>query len=481
MAKSYLIGERLLDRVKTAVDRVEGIPVGVGGFRIQTRFDSLPQQSSENPIRLAAYQRDFDWKRGETAQITIYTHTGTAYGPMISGSGVSATPVTATALNVSQDLALVSPLATTPDAGPTPTMTWCIVGRRAGVDMLIEGPAEPHVQLADRTADAPWPLGGEEVISLSGSYHTVTAINLAGDYEPWDAKSQNSDPALLAVRGLGSDSDTQWYVVAPPPVNFDTGTWDSAWGKGSQKEFTLSNGYTVQAGNTLFDMPASGSGAVAKRGGTWTLVSVELETFTATTVTGVEARTYASQITPCTVVTSVTVEGELKQSAAPPILVNLVVTQATHQFVTGVTVYGTLTTSSAASPVSVATTLTTANVAVLDSVDVTATLNTSNCAITVTKATATKNITVATGVQAAAVFDPSKLTLAVEAIAQTASSTFVQAVDVEAEWDLSKLWVDVHTTAVTALVDVVQATATGLFVQATQTASFIRFPSAEAQ
>ena len=716
---AYLLGEPYKQRIDRALSVVEGVPLQGNGTRIETRFETLPQPASPNPIELAAYPRDLVWKKGSTVEVTLYTQSGTAVGPAMEVlSDGSQIPRTVSVTNVSGDFFVPNPQGATEDMGPTPTMTWCVVGkpRRGDQYVAVEGPMVPvqmatistqqignewakgdartvqitatgqtvevysvldahtkldfpnglvytksvdpndptrtanvvigppaiplhearfsegnldeewargqsknlivarqdgeeievsvenkffdnikpgtaslaigrfgttfsviasgddggkvtpgtlvtpiapneqweagslrsiritgtttevdvlnpfeeltpleghrgvifaesekdplggdgtvnilispapkelfearfsqgniedewargqtkelivpsgagrpqdilvpvtnkffdpfkpgtaslaigkidgefcvltnsgrsgDVLLANRTDDSAWQQGSERSVVVHGETRTINAINLAGDYESWDAKEQAQGPNLLVVRGggLGAAGGAQWYVVAPPPKAFDTGTWDDGWPAGTQKQFYLdSNGQSVQASNTLYNLPAGASGAVAKVDGSWKLVAVALETFTATTVQQVQDRPYVESFYLATVVTGVDVAGQIKQSAASPVTIGL--------------------------------TANTSQVSVLDAVSVTATLNTNTCSIVTGVTPTRKNITLVTSVA------------------------------VEHEFDVSKLYVEFTATSYTAAIRAVQNTAMGKFVESTQTATMLRFPGA---
>jgi hypothetical protein len=353
------------------------------------------------------------------------------------------------------------------------------IGRVGGEFCVLTRPTDRDVLLANRNDDSEWSLGSERDVQVHGSTRTISAINLAGDYEAFDAKDQDQGPNLLLVRGEGTGPSTakQWYVVAPPPLRFDTGTWDGEWAAGSQKSFYLDSvGASVEAINDLFDLPTGASGAVAKVKDEWKLVSVQLETFTGTIIESSEQKPYASEVENRTVVLDVDVSGEIKQSAASPVTIAVNPVYANYLVVTGVDVTAVIT-QSAASPVTVGATVHTANMSVLQDINITATLNTANCDITVFKTPVTGSVAVATGVSIDAGFDVSKLNVSAFANPTYSNLQVLNQVAVAATFDVTKLYVELETTATTANITAVTATAMGTFVTATQTATFIRFPS----
>lgn len=771
---AYLIGEPYKQRIDRALSVVEGVPLQGNGTRIETRFETLPQPGGQNPLELAAYPRDLEWKKGITVVATLYTQSGTAFGPAIETlSDGSQIPRTVSVSNISNDLGVPNPYGTTLDIGPTPTMTWCLIGkpRRGNQYIAVEGPmvpvhlatissqqigsewakgdlrtvqitatgqtanvysvldshtkldfphglvytksvdpndptrtanvvigppaiplhearfsagnvdeewprggtkqllvtradgeevqvpventffdtfkpgtatlaigrfgttfsviTSPHVSditpgtlvspidpseqwdagsirpvritgtttqvdvvnvfeeltpldghrgvlfaksevdplggegtaniliapapkelfearfsdgnvdeewergqtkdlivpaaggrseeiivpvankffdtfkpgtaalaigkidgefcvltskpnsdiaLANRTDDSEWPRGSQRDVQVHGETRTISVTNLAGHYEAWDAKEIEQGPNLVAVRGVDSGGETGWYLIAPPPLTFDAGTWDGEWSIGGDKAFYLnSNGESVNASNTLFDLPAGGSGAVAKVGDSWKLVSVEMETATATLIEGVVEMPYASEIAPTTVVTDVSVSGEVRQSAASPVSVAVTAIPANYMVVTGVQASATLT-QSAANPVSVSTVLQTSSFTVVSDVTVSATLNTETCGIVVEKTNATSAVSVVTGVAVAATLDASKLDVAVAVNPTYSNLSVINNVAVDVLFDVTKLWVELETTATTTEINAVVATAMGTFVESTATFTYLRFP-----
>lgn len=348
-----------------------------------------------------------------------------------------------------------------------------------GFCVLTNNNRSGDVLLANRTDENEWPRGSERDVQVHGESRTISAINLTGDYEAWDAKDQQQGPNLLAVRGsgLGAAGGTQWYVVAPPPKMFDLGTWDGEWESGSEKQFYLdSNGESVQASNTLFDLPGGGSGAVVKVDGAWKLVSVQLETAEITIVESFIEKEYATVGDKVTVVTDVEVSGTIKQSAASPIDVKVTAVPANYLVVTGVDATAALQLGSAANPISLSTMLQTASVTVVTDVSISATLNTESCAITVQKTVASSAVSVVTGVTVDAELDLDKVDVVVAVNPTYSNLEFIDQVDVAVEFDVTKLFVELETTATTSQVQACGPTALGVFVETTATATVLRFP-----
>ncbi|NBW21060.1 MAG: hypothetical protein EBR82_75165, partial [Caulobacteraceae bacterium] len=151
MARGFLISDGLHKDIKRTIARVDGMPDGPGATKIPTRFETI-QQSSPQPIRLAAYPRTVSWSQGSTAQVSFYTHTGTAYG-LVSTDADG----TATALNVCGDFITLPNGDQSEKVGPTPTMTWCIVAKsRGGANVAVEGPQADTTLAAYRVSDGEW-------------------------------------------------------------------------------------------------------------------------------------------------------------------------------------------------------------------------------------------------------------------------------------------------------------------------------------
>jgi hypothetical protein len=192
---AYVLGEQYKQRVDSALAVVEGIPSKGGMTLIPTRFESI-QQQSPNPVRLAAYNRA-DWLKGTTTEITYYTHSGTSFGAVMS-NGVEAT---ATALNLCCDFYLQHD-----DPGPTPTMTWCVVGKsRGGAETVIEGPHQKTFRVCTFTGE--WPIGSQKAVTIQGASgvgSTMSAVNMVCGLKP-------AGECEASVARVGPS----WYLVQP--------------------------------------------------------------------------------------------------------------------------------------------------------------------------------------------------------------------------------------------------------------------------
>ena len=68
MANGYLIGESLLSRIRTTVDRVDGMPSRVGEASIPTRL-----QSTEKVFRICTFTGP--WAKNATKTVTFKSQT----------------------------------------------------------------------------------------------------------------------------------------------------------------------------------------------------------------------------------------------------------------------------------------------------------------------------------------------------------------------------------------------------------------------
>jgi hypothetical protein len=279
MARGFLISESLHRDIKQTIARVDGMPDGPGATKIPTRFETI-QQSSPQPIRLAAYPRTVSWNQGSTAQVSFYTHTGTAYG-LVS----TAADGTATALNVCGDFITLPNGDPSEKVGPTPTMTWCIVSKsRGGANVAVEGP-QANTTLADRSGTGVWNKGSKRSVKFQGTTTEVQAYNLVGDYEDFDGRSSGGMPGLALAKGkdLGGANGTAWYVISPPAIMFRTGTFTGRWTKGQTKSITLSSSPTgtISVINNFGAVGTTASGsrncAMSKEGTEWYLIAAECE------------------------------------------------------------------------------------------------------------------------------------------------------------------------------------------------------------
>jgi hypothetical protein len=209
MARGFLISEGLHRDIKQTIARVDGMPDGPGATKIPTRFETIPT-STPQPIRLAAYPRTVSWNQGGTAQVSFYTHTGTAYG--LASTGADGT---ATALNVCGDFITLPDGDPSEKIGPTPTMTWCIVAKsRGGANVAVEGPQADTTLAAYRVSDGEWQKGERREIGfyavvngqIVATGKTATAGNVSQTYYPLSTATQGT--------ASGPTPTMAWCVVS---------------------------------------------------------------------------------------------------------------------------------------------------------------------------------------------------------------------------------------------------------------------------
>lgn len=212
MTKGYLIGENFRDRIERTIERVAGTPYGGSVTNVTPRLEFPPTAPGDTP-RLAAYPRTAVWSKGRTMAVTFYTHSGTAFG--LSSSGTAGT---ATALNISGEF-LVLPNGDTNEAiGPTPTMTWCIIGKsKGGANVALEGQQPPIRLAAYSLADGPWEKGTSRQVafydvangSILFSGVTATAGNVSQTFYPMSTASSGT--------AVGPTPTMAWAVLSESP------------------------------------------------------------------------------------------------------------------------------------------------------------------------------------------------------------------------------------------------------------------------
>jgi hypothetical protein len=150
------------------------------------------------------------WNQGSTAQVSFYTHTGTAYG-LVS----TAADGTATALNVCGDFITLPNGDPSEKVGPTPTMTWCIVSKsRGGANVAVEGPQADTTLAAYRVSDGEWQKGERREIGFYAVVNgqvvatgkTATAGNVSQTYYPLSTATQGT--------ASGPTPTMTWCVVS---------------------------------------------------------------------------------------------------------------------------------------------------------------------------------------------------------------------------------------------------------------------------
>lgn len=212
MARGYLIGEGYRDRIDRTITRVDGLVDGSAATQIPTRLQEIAPAPGDTP-RLAAYARTAVWAKGKTMAVTFYTHSGTAFG--LSSSGTAGT---ATALNISGEF-LVLPNGDTNEAiGPTPTMTWCIIGKsRGGGNVALEAQQPPIRLAAYDITEGPWGKGERRNVafydvvggSIVFSGVTATAGNVSQTFYPMATASSGT--------AVGPTPTMAWAVVSESP------------------------------------------------------------------------------------------------------------------------------------------------------------------------------------------------------------------------------------------------------------------------
>lgn len=212
MTKGYLISESLKDKIHATIERVAGAPYGGGVTNVTPRLEFPPAAPGDTP-RLAAYARTAVWAKGKTMAVTFYTHSGTAFG--LSSAGTAGT---ATALNVSGEF-LVLPNGDTNEAiGPTPTMTWCIIGKsKGGGNVALEAQQPPIRLAAYDITQGPWGKGERRNVafydvvggSIQFSGVTATAGNVSQTFYPMSTASSGT--------AVGPTPTMAWAVVSESP------------------------------------------------------------------------------------------------------------------------------------------------------------------------------------------------------------------------------------------------------------------------
>jgi hypothetical protein len=210
--KGFLIGPAFAGALKELVDKDRGGVSESQYSRIETRFEEPIRPPGDTP-RLAAYARTAVWAKGKTMAVTFYTHSGTAFG--LSSSGTAGT---ATALNVSGEF-LVLPNGDANEAiGPTPTMTWCIIGKsKGGANVALEAQQPPIRLAAYEIAGGPWGKGERRNIAFYDvvggnivfSGVTATAGNVSQTFYPMSTVSSGT--------AVGPTPTMAWAVVSQSP------------------------------------------------------------------------------------------------------------------------------------------------------------------------------------------------------------------------------------------------------------------------
>jgi hypothetical protein len=266
MARGFLISDGLRQDIKRTIARVDGMIDGPGATKIPTRFETI-QQSSPQPIRLAAYPRTVSWNQGSTAQVSFYTHTGTAYG-LVS----TAADGTATALNVCGDFITLPNGDPSEKVGPTPTMTWCIVSKsRGGANVAVEGPQADTTLAAYRVSDGEWQKGERREIGfyavvngqIVATGKTATAGNVSQTYYPLSTATQGtaSGPTPTMAWCVVSKNIDGNLIVAEaenaPTTRFGArtqfGDKDEPWNRGSTRYVRLTGTTTEVEVTNVFE------------------------------------------------------------------------------------------------------------------------------------------------------------------------------------------------------------------------------------
>jgi hypothetical protein len=283
---AYILSEPYKKRVDAALATVEGMPSQQKTTLIPTRFETLQQPGASNTLRLAAYPRDVEWKKGSTVEVTLYTQSGSGYGPaMETLSDGSKTPKTVSVTNVSNDFGVHNQYGTGEDVGPTPTMTWCVIGKPAAADqyVAIEGPYVP-VQLATISAEQmgqSWAKGSAKTVEITATGQTVEV------YSVLDAHTKLDFPnGLVFTKSVDPTDPTKTanVVISPPAIplheaRFSEGNIDEEWERGATKQLlvTREDGeeVEVEVENKFFDTfsPGTASLAIGRFGTTFSVIT----------------------------------------------------------------------------------------------------------------------------------------------------------------------------------------------------------------
>lgn len=212
MTRGYLISDGFRDRIERTIERVAGTPYGGGITNVTPRLEMVPSQPGD-VLRLAAYPRTATWAKGKTMRVVFYTHSGTAFG--LSGAGTAGT---ATALNVSGEFLVLPNGDDNPSIGPSPTMTWCIIGKsKGGANVALEAQQPPIRLAAYDISQGPWEKGTSRQIafydvvggSIAFSGVTATAGNVSQTFYPMATASSGT--------AVGPTPTMAWAVVSESP------------------------------------------------------------------------------------------------------------------------------------------------------------------------------------------------------------------------------------------------------------------------
>jgi hypothetical protein len=242
MARGFLVGENLKDKIKSTIAKVDGMIPPTNITRVETRpGGGVP--TGGQPAILAAYPRTVYWQRGSAVTVTMYAVATGATS--VSGTNVSlvtmsvqnsAVAKTAVAINVCDDIwpkyvntAMMTSVGVTtigatatitqPDRyGPTPTMTWCIVGKaRGGHRILVETERQPVFRICAFTGT--WHKGDSRKILTKDAAISAwaggatTADQLLEVENPFKTVYAGNPPgATCAV--VRETPGGQWFLIA---------------------------------------------------------------------------------------------------------------------------------------------------------------------------------------------------------------------------------------------------------------------------
>lgn len=229
MARGFLVGENLKDKIKSTIAKVDGMIPPTNITRVETRPGGGGLGVDTKPY-LAAYPRTLTWHRGARMTVTLYTHSPdtavsptAAYGPIVQTNpdGTVETKKI-TALNIlsavpprvfsTGTIGIVGGTGATQTAvltdglGPTPTMAWCIIEKTRSVSMLMDADKQP-IRICTYTGT--WAKGGAKVVKVMGAIATNETLSVTNLFYPMLAAPQTAPKSCAAAA-----QDGEYYLIA---------------------------------------------------------------------------------------------------------------------------------------------------------------------------------------------------------------------------------------------------------------------------
>jgi hypothetical protein len=227
MARGFLVGENLKDKIKSTIAKVDGMIPQTNITRVETRPGGGVPSADTKPY-LAAYPRTLTWHRGAMMTVTLYTHKGgtvatAAYGPIVqtNPNGTVETKKI-TALNIlsavpprvfsTGTIGIVGGTGATQTAvltdalGPTPTMAWCIIEKTRSVSMLMDADKQP-IRICTYTGT--WAKGAAKEVKVMGAIATNETLSVTNLFYPMLAAPQTAPKSCAAAA-----QDGEYYLIA---------------------------------------------------------------------------------------------------------------------------------------------------------------------------------------------------------------------------------------------------------------------------